>query len=296
MVKNSSVSRKVFNTFNYIILTVTAFISLFPLLHILALSFSSNAAAQAGWVTIFPVDFTLSSYKYILGKEEFFRAFGVAVLRVILGTSISMFLTITSAYALSQSTRNFHARKFYSWTFIVTMVFSGGLIPLFIVVKAVGIYNTIWALVLPFSVQVFNIILMLNFFRGIPYSLAESAFIDGANHFTILWKIYLPISKPSLATVGLFTMVFHWNSWFDGLVFLSDPGKYPLQTYLRNVIQSASANATNLDLNNVEVMKLISQKTLTASQIFIAIIPILLIYPILQKYFVTGMTLGSVKE
>ena len=296
MVKNTSISRRIFSAFNYTLLTIVTFISIFPLLHILALSFSSNAAAQAGWVTIFPVDFTVSSYKYILGKEEFFRAFGISVVRVIIGTLWSMFLTITSSYALSQSYRNFHARKVYSWAFIVTMVFNGGLIPLFIVVKAVGIYNTIWALVLPFSVQVFNIILMLNFFRGIPYSLAESAFMDGANHFQIMTRIYLPISKPSLATVGLFTIVFHWNSWFDGLVFLSDPGKYPLQTYLRGVIQSAAANATNLDLNNIEVMKEISQKTLTASQIFIAIIPILLIYPLLQKYFVTGMTLGSVKE
>lgn len=294
MVVNHSKSRKVFNVFNYLILSIVTFISLFPLLHILALSFSANSAAQAGWVTIFPVKFTIDSYKYILGKEEFFRAFGMAVLRVIFGTGVSMFLTITSAYALSQPDQNFTARKVYSWMFIFTMIFNGGLIPLFIVIKLSGIYNTIWALVFPMAVQVFNIILMLNFFRGLPYALTESAFIDGGTHFQILYRIYLPISKPSLATVGLFTMVFHWNSWFDGLVFISDPKKYPLQTYLRNVIQSV--NATNLDLNNIEIMKQISQKTLTAAQIFIAIVPILIIYPLLQKYFVGGMTLGSVKE
>ncbi len=294
MVANKSISRKVFVFFNYIILSVITFISLFPLLHILALSFSANSAAQAGWVTIVPVDFTLSSYKYILGKDEFFRAFGVSAIRVIVGTAVSMFLTITSSYALSQTDERFHGRKIYSWLFIITMVFNGGLIPLFIVVRSVGIYNSIWALVLPMAVQVFNVILMLNFFRGLPYALSESAFIDGANHFQVLARIFLPISKPSLATVGLFTMVFHWNSWFDGLVFMSDPKKYPLQTYLRNVIQSV--DATNLDLNNIEIMKLISQKTLTAAQIFIAIIPILVIYPLLQKYFVSGMTLGSVKE
>ncbi len=294
MIENPSLSRKVFTTANYVVLSIVTFLSLFPLLHILALSFSSNSAAQAGWVTILPVDFTLSSYTYILGKEEFFKAFNVSVIRVVLGTVISMFLTITSSYALSQEDRNFRARKFYSWIFIFTMVFNGGLIPLFIVIRAVGIYNSIWALVLPMSVQVFNVILMLNFFRGIPYALAESAFMDGANHFQILGRIYLPLAKPSLATVGLFTMVFHWNSWFDGLVFLSDPGKYPLQTYLRNVIQAASA--TSLDLTSAEIMKQISQKTLTAAQIFIAIIPILVVYPLLQKYFVSGMTLGSVKE
>ena len=294
MVENTSLPRKIFLASNYVFLTIVTFLSLFPLLHILALSFSSNAAAQAGWVTVVPVDFTLSSYRYILGKQEFFKAFQVSLIRVVLGTAVSMILTITSSYALSQPDERFRARKFYSWIFIITMVFNGGLIPLFITIKLVGIYNTVWALVLPMSVQAFNVILMLNFFRGIPYAMAESAFIDGANHFQILRRIYLPVSKASLATVGLFIMVFHWNSWFDGLVFLSDPGKYPLQTYLRNVIQAASA--TNMDLNSAETMKQISQKTLTAAQIFIAIIPILVVYPLLQKYFVTGMTLGSVKE
>ncbi len=294
IVEKSSMKRKIFNVVNYVFLGAITFISLFPLLHILALSFSSNSAAQAGWVTIFPKGFTLASYTYILGKVEFFKAFEMSIIRVILGTVVSMFLTITSSYALAQADERFRARKVYSWLFIFTMVFNGGLIPLFITIKMVGIYNTVWALVLPMSVQAFNVILMLNFFRGIPYALAESAFIDGANHFQILQKIYLPVSKASLATVGLFIMVFHWNSWFDGLVFLSDPGKYPLQTYLRNVIQAASA--TNIDLNSAEVMQQMSQKTLSAAQIFIAIIPILLVYPLLQKYFVTGMTLGSVKE
>ncbi len=294
MVENQTLSRKVFITFNYVFLGAATLLSLFPIIHVLALSFSSNAAAQAGWVTVYPVDFTLGSYKYILGKSEFFKAFAVSVERVVLGTVISLFLTSTSAYALSQSDENFRARKYYAWFFIVTMVFIPSIIPLFITVKAIGLYNTIWALVLPMSVIGFNIILMLNFFRGIPYALSESAFMDGANHFQILRRIYLPISKPSLATVGLFIMVMNWNEWFHGLVFVSDPSRYPLQTYLRGVIKAATA--TNLDLNSAEVMKEISMKTLTSAQIFIAIVPILLVYPLLQKYFVTGMTLGSVKE
>ena len=262
--------------------------------YIFALSLSSNSAAEAGWVTIFPVDITLDSYKYILTKPEFFRSFGMSILRVALGTVISVGLTILSAYAMSQPDERFHARKYYVWMFLVTMVFSGGLIPLFIVVKSVGIYNSIWALVLPGAVQTFNIILMLNFFRGLPYALTESALIDGANHFQIMAKIVVPISKPSLATVGLFTMVNHWNSWFDGMRYLSDTSKYPLQTYLRNVIQSV--DMSSLDLTTASAMDQISQKTVTAAQIFVAIIPILLVYPLLQKYFITGMTLGSVKE
>ena len=290
----SSPSRKFFEVINYIFLILVMCVSLFPLVHIFALSLSSNSAAQAGWVTIFPVDFTLDSYKYILSKIDFFRSFGVAVIRVALGTPISVGLTILSAYAMAQPDERFHARKYYVWVFVITMIFSGGLIPQFIVVKSVGIYNTIWALILPGAVQTFNIILMLNFFRGLPYALTESALIDGANHFQIMAKIVVPISKPSMATVGLFTMVGHWNSWFDGMIYLSDTAKYPLQTYLRNVLQSV--DVANLDLRTANAMNMVSQKTVTAAQIFVAIIPILLVYPFLQKYFISGITLGSVKE
>ena len=290
----SSPARRAFLVVNYFFLTLVMCISLFPLVHVFALSLSSNSAAQAGWVTILPVDFTLDSYQYILAKPEFFQSFGVSVVRVVLGTLLSIGLTILCAYAMAQPDERFHARKYYVWVFLVTMVFSGGLIPLFIVVKSVGIYNSIWALILPGAVQTFNIILMLNFFRGLPYALTESALIDGANHFQIMTKIIVPVSKPSLATVGLFTMVNHWNSWFDGMIYISDTAKYPLQTYLRNVIQSV--DIASIDLTSVGAMTNVSQKTVTAAQIFVAIIPILLVYPLLQKYFITGMTLGSVKE
>ena len=290
----SSPARKAFLVVNYFFLTLVMCISLFPLVHVFALSLSSNSAAQAGWVTILPVDFTLDSYQYILAKPEFFQSFGVSVVRVVLGTLLSIGLTILCAYAMAQPDERFHARKYYVWVFLVTMVFSGGLIPLFIVVKSVGIYNSIWALILPGAVQTFNIILMLKFSRGRPYALTESALIDGANHFQIMTKIIVPVSKPSLATVGLFTMVNHWNSWFDGMIYISDTAKYPLQTYLRNVIQSV--DIASIDLTSVGAMTNVSQKTVTAAQIFVAIIPILLVYPLLQKYFITGMTLGSVKE
>lgn len=289
-----SASRRVFEFVNYSILAAVTLISLFPLLHMFALSLSSNSAASAGWVTIFPVDFTLESYQYILSKPEFFRAFGISVVRVILGTLINLVLTVLCAYAMSQPDEKFRGRKIYVMMFVITMVFNGGLIPTFLVVKAVGIYDTIWALILPQAVQTFNIILMLNFFRGLPTALSESAFIDGANHFQVMLKIYLPISKPSLATVGLFSMVGHWNSWFDGMIYMKDPDKYPLQTYLRNVINAV--DMASIDVHSAAAMQDISRKTLTAAQIFVAILPILIVYPLLQKYFIAGMTLGSVKE
>lgn len=290
----SSPGRKVFVVCNYILLTLVTCISLFPLLNILALSFSSNAAASAGWVTIFPVEFTLDSYMYILENPDFFRSFAISVLRVIVGTASAMIVTIMSAYAMSQDNSRFHARKVYRWLFLVTMVFSGGMIPTFMVIRSLGLYNTFWALILPIAVQPFNIILMQNFFKGLPYALTESAQLEGANHFQILFKIYLPISLPSLATVGLFIMVGHWNSWFDGMLYLSDTALYPLQTYLRNVIQSVDAAA--LDITTVGTLNQINQRTVTAAQIFIAIIPVMIVYPFLQRYFISGMTLGSVKE
>lgn len=289
-----SVSRRVFEVINYTFLSIITLISLFPLVHMFALSFSSNSAAAAGWVTIFPVDFTFDSYAYILSKPEYFRAFGVSILRVVLGTCISVSLTILCAYSMSQPDHKFHGRKIYVWMFMITMIFGGGLIPTLLIVKAIGIYNSIWALVLPGAVQTFNIILMLNFFRGLPPALAESAFIDGANHFQVLSQIYLPISKASLATVSLFTMVGHWNSWFDGMIYLTDPKKYPLQTYLRNVIQTI--DMTSIDINDANALTEISSKTLQAAQIFVAVLPILVVYPLLQKHFIAGMTLGSVKE
>lgn len=290
----SSPSRKIFLAGNYVFLALVTCISLFPLLNILALSFSSSAAASAGWVTVIPVEFTLDSYTYILENPDFFRAFGISLLRVVVGTTIAMLVTILSAYAMSQDISRFRARKVYRWLFLITMVFSGGMIPLFMVIRMVGLYNNFWALILPIAVQPFNIILMQNFFKGLPYALTESAQLDGANHFQILFKVYLPISLPSLATVGLFIMVGHWNSWFDGMIYLSDASLYPLQTYLRNVLQSV--DASKLDVTTVGALKQINQRTVTAAQIFIAMIPIMIVYPFLQKYFISGMTLGSVKE
>lgn len=292
-IKTSS-SRKAFVICNTVFLVLITLISLFPLIHILALSFSSSSAAAAGRVSILPVEFTMDSYTYILENPAFFRAFGVSVLRVIVGTAVGMIITVLAAYAMSQSDIHFHARKVYRWVFLITMVFSGGLVPTFMVIRMVGVYNTFWALILPGAVQTFNIILMQNFFKGLPYALTESAQLDGAGHFKILFRIFLPVSLPSLATVGLFTMVGHWNNWFDGMIYLSDAAKYPLQTYLRNVIQSV--DSSKLDLSTVDAMNKVSQRTVTAAQIFIAIVPIMVVYPFLQRYFITGMTLGSVKE
>jgi putative aldouronate transport system permease protein len=205
-----------------------------------------------------------------------------------------MFLTVTLGYALSKEVKDFRMRTVYAWYFVFTILFSGGLIPWYLTIKYTHLLDTIWALVIPGAVTVFNVILLLNFFRGLPKELEESSFIDGASHWTTLWKISLPLSMPSIATVTLFTVVGHWNSWFDGLMLMNSPSHYPLATYLQTaVIQQDFAN---MRAEDVKTLSQISDRTTRAAQIFIGALPIIAAYPFLQKYFMTGLVMGSVKE
>ncbi len=178
-----------------------------------------------------------------------------------------------------------------------TILFNGGLIPWYMTIKATGILDTIWALILPGAVQVFNCILLLNFFRGLPKGLEEAAFVDGANHVKILFRIFVPLSTPALATVALFTIVMHWNSWFDGMILMNSPDKYPLQSYLQTVVVKLNTSSfASIDPVQAKLLNQISDRTVKAAQIFMATLPILLVYPFLQKYFMSGIVLGSVKE
>lgn len=289
----TSTSRKVFIFFNYAFLSITAFICILPLINILAVSLSSSSAASAGLVKLWPVNFTLASYKYAMGKHEFIDASFVAIKRVLLGYVINMLLTISIAYPLSKEKQNFRWRNVYAWFFIITMLFSGGLIPSYMTVKSLGLLDTIWALVLPGAVPVFNVILLMNFFRGLPREIEEAAYIDGAGYWTSLLKIYIPLSKPSLATISLFVLVGHWNSWFDGLIYMNSPKNYPLQSYLRTIVITLDSST----LSSSDQLRLteISDRTFKAAQVFLAAVPILAVYPFLQKYFMKGLVMGSVK-
>ncbi|RAV20424.1 carbohydrate ABC transporter permease [Paenibacillus contaminans] len=292
-VKNS-LGRRLFLGGNVLILAAISFACLMPLIHILALSFSSGAAASAGKVVLWPVDFTTAAYDNVFGKPEYLRAFRVTLVRVVLGTAISMFLTIMTAYPLSKETSQFRLRTFYVWLFVFTILFSGGLIPWYLTVKSLGLINTIWALVLPGALAVFNVILLLNFYRSLPKELEESSRIDGAGHFATLWKIYVPLSLPALATTGLFTMVGHWNSWFDGMLLMNQPDKYPLQTFLQTII--INLDYRFLKTQDAELIIKLSDRTSKAAQIFVAAFPILIVYPFLQRFFIKGIVMGSVKE
>ncbi|MFD0961104.1 carbohydrate ABC transporter permease [Paenibacillus chungangensis] len=294
MAYKMSRGRKLFLMFNYTLLALLSIVCILPMIHLLALSFSSGSAAAAGKVSIWPVEFTTAAYDNIFGKKEYFSAFMVSVKRVFLGTSISMLLTVLAAYPLSKESNQFRFRTVYAWFFVITILFNGGLIPWYMTIKATGLLDSIWALVLPGAVPVFNVILLLNFYRGLPKELEESAKMDGANHFVTLFKIYLPLSLPALATIVLFTMVGHWNSWFDGLVLMNRPENYPLQTFLQTII--IKKDFRFISSQELDILRQLSDRTSTAAQIFVAAFPILLVYPFLQRFFVKGIVLGSVKE
>ncbi|WP_054027119.1 carbohydrate ABC transporter permease [Bacillus sp. FJAT-28004] len=291
-----SISRKLFVVFNTLLLTSITLLGIIPFIHLLSISLSSNTAAMAGEVKLWPVGFSLDAYQYLGEKVEFFRSLGVSVQRVVLGTAVNMLLVFITAFPLAKSNNQFKFRTPYVWFFAITMFFGGGLIPTYIIVKNTGIIDSIWALVLPGALNVWNMVLMLNFFRSIPRELDEAATIDGAGHWRVLWQIYLPVSLPSIATIGLFTIVGHWNSWFDGILYLNSPEKYPLQTYLSTLIMSINAQMSSMSIEQLKVMDNLSEKTLRNAQIFMGALPIMLVYPFLQKYFVKGMTVGSVKE
>ena len=267
---------------------------LIPILNSLALSLSDKAIVEAGSVFLVPRKINLTSYDIILEDRQFFRSFLISIERVALGGIINFVITLLMAYPLSKDRSVFRAREVYLYLLLVTMLFSGGLIPIYMVVNAVGIMDTIWALVLPGAVPVFNVIIMMNFFRQVPKELEEAATIDGARHATILVKVYLPLSVPSVATVTLFSMVAHWNAFFDGLIYMNSPRDYPLQTYIQTLVLGQH-DFTRLTVEEIKRISQTSSKTLNNAKIIVSMIPMVMVYPFLQRYFVKGLVLGSVK-
>lgn len=284
---------RIFYVVNTVFLSLVALLCLAPLVYILAVSLSSSAAITGGEVMFWPVDFTLSGYEYLLQNQMFWRALLNSVIRVILGTTINLILTCTIAYPLSKSNDRFKLRTVYAWIFFIPMIVGGGLIPTYMVVMETGLLNTIWSLVLPGAVPVFFIMVLLNFFRDIPSELEEAARIDGAGQLRILVQIFLPLSKPALATLCVYAMLNHWNSWFEGTIYLSTMSKFPLMTYLQTVV--VNYNPELLTPAELEKMAKLNSENLQASQIFASTLPIMLTYPFFQKYFTKGLVLGGVK-
>ncbi|MFC6331831.1 carbohydrate ABC transporter permease [Paenibacillus septentrionalis] len=290
---HKTLSYRVFNVFNTIALLLIAICCVLPVWHVLAVSFSAKAAADGNLVSLWPVNFTTIAYEKTLNNPVFLGSIWVAVKRTVIGTLITLTLACLAAYPLSKETQAFRGRNVYAWLFVFTMIFNGGLVPFYVVIQKLQLVNSFWVLVLPGAVNVWLTILLLNFFRGVPKELEEAALIDGAGHFRTMFSIYLPVSLPALATLGLFSIVFHWNSWFDGLLYLNDKTDYPLATFLQTVIVQRDMSSMSF---NPKEMELLSQTTVRASQIFLGALPVMIIYPFLQKYFVKGLVLGSVKE
>lgn len=290
-----SPGRRVFLVCNTVLILLIMVICLVPIINVLAQSFSSSHAIVSNRVKLLPVEFTTSAYSYVMQNNEFWQAVWVSCKRVILGVPLSMLLTVMAAYPLSKSDQVFKARKYYSAYFIFLMIFNGGLIPTYMVIANLQLVDTIWALVLPCGVPIFNVILMMNFFRGIPESLEESAMLEGAGQWTIMARIYIPLSKPSIATVLLFSLINHWNSWFDGLIYSNFTSNYPLQSYLQTLVVDMRSLMETGDVQSIVKALSVNDTNLKAAQIFISIIPLMVIYPFCQKYFTAGLTLGSVK-
>lgn len=281
----------------YLIVFLLGLICLLPLLNIVALSFSGSAAVAANKVGFLPVDFTLAAYQKILGDQQFWRSFSISVIRVILALVLNLVLVVLMAYPLSKTKREFRGRNVYMNILIFAMLFNGGMIPTYIVVKNLGLLNSVWALVLPGAIPIFSVIMVMNFFIGVPKALEEAAVIDGATPLQVLTKVYLPCSKPVIATIALFSIVGSWNDFFSGLIYMTKVNNYPLQTYIQSLSVKLEdmLNAGGSISSLVNVMD-VSAQNLNAAKIVVSVIPLLLIYPLLQKYLITGIVVGSVKE
>lgn len=294
MVRESSLGSRAFDILLVALLAAVALLCLLPLWYTLAISLSTNSAAEAGLVKLWPVGFNLNSYREIMSDAKFFNSFWISVQRVVLGAGVSFIVTVLMAYPLSKTGKELPFRNVLMWILVFTMLFNGGLIPWYQTVKSLGLINSIWALVLGHSVPMFNVILVVNYFRNLPKELEEAAWVDGAGPWYMLVQLFIPLAVPVLATVTLFSIVYHWNEFFNGLVLMSKADKYPLQTYIQQLV--VVIDASTMDTEQLKRLSELSNRTLNAAKIFIAMIPVLIIYPFLQRFFIHGITLGSVKE
>ena len=284
---------KVFYYSNIIALLLVSLLCILPMLHIFAVSLSGKTAAESNLVTFFPINFNLESYEKTFGNDNFIRAIQISMMRTVIGTVMAMVVTVLAAFPLSRSSIDFKPRNFYVWFFLIIMVFDAGLIPHYLLIQKVGLVGSFWVYVIPHLLNVWNIILMMNFFRALPKELDEAATMDGASSFRILFSVYLPISMPAIATLSLFSMVGQWNNWFDGMLYMRSPDQWPLATLLQTIVVALDLSKTGIDYEDLEML---SNRSVKAAQIFIAMLPILAVYPFLQRFFVKGIVMGSVKE
>lgn len=288
-----SAGERVFNVFNYVFFTLLGAATLFPFLNVIAKSLSSEAAVVSGIVTFYPIDFQVGTYELVLGNKQFLNSFRITILVTVIGTFASLFMTVLAAYPLSKPGLKF--RKPLLLIYVFTMLFNGGIIPTYLVMRQLELVNTIWALFVPGLINVFYMLIVKNFFEGLPEGLEESAKLDGASNLRVLFSIILPLSKPVLATIGLFYAVLLWNSYFNAMIYITSSELKTLQLYLKELIASTQEVLTTA--GQIDVNRDLNQapEAVRAASIVTATVPILLVYPFLQKHFVKGVMVGSVK-
>ncbi|WP_145414299.1 carbohydrate ABC transporter permease [Paenibacillus xylanexedens] len=287
-----STPQRWFQTFNNVLMILLALICVIPLLHVVAISLSSTEAVMANRVTFFPINITFNSYMKALENPVFLPAIWISIQRTVLSLVLGLMINCMAAYVLSKGggRDGIAGYNLFVGLFVVAMLFNGGLIPTYLLVTKIGLYNSIWALVLPGLVNVFYLVLIMNFFKALPKEIEESAFMDGANHWQVFFNMFLPLSLPVLATVGLFMVVNDWNEWFAGSIYMRGDN-VPLSTLLKSLIAVPVVDASNVN----DIAK-INNRSIRAAQVLIGAIPILLIYPVLQKFFTAGIVIGAVKE
>jgi putative aldouronate transport system permease protein len=288
-------SDKLFDVTVYAVAIVVTIVTLYPFLNVLAISLNDSVDSVRGGITIYPRDFTLKNYEMIFGYEGLIQGFKISGLRTIVGTLLGLASASMLAFTLSRP--DFQGRRFVSVFLALTMYVSGGLIPGYILMRDLGLINTFAVYVLPGLVSAFNVFVIRSFIDGLPYALQESAKLDGANDFTIYWRIILPLTKPALATIALFLAVGQWNAWFDTYLYnSSNEALTTLQFELMKVLQSTTQGTDYRSQNMSQLMATVSPESVKMAITMVVTVPILVVYPFLQKYFVGGMTLGSVKS
>lgn len=290
-----SLSDKWFHGLNAVILTLAGLSCLLPIVHVISVSFSDSGAVMSGKVLLWPVDVSLESYKLLLQGTNIVRAFLNSIEITVVGTCLNMLFTIMAAYPLSR--KYFIGRRFFTLAIVFTMMFNAGLIPNFILVKSLGLLDSYGSLWLPGLISAWNLLVLRSFFEGIPEELVEAARIDGCNEWTLIFRIFLPLSLPVLAALSLFYGVGHWNSFFNVLIYINDAQKFNLSVLVQNMIQSQQLlqemNSQGAMMDNQ--LQQITPESIRAAGIIVMITPMLLVYPLLQKYFVKGMLIGSIK-
>jgi len=285
------------NALSYGLLTIFSLLALLPCLHVISKSFSFGNNVTAGLVYFWPKGFQLETVKYVLTQTSFFKSLLNSIVVTSIGTVISMFVTITTAYPLSKP--SFKGRKIVTLLYVISMVFFGGIIPAYMVVRAIGLIDTYWAMILPFAIVQFNMFIVKNYFEGLPESIEESAKIDGAGDIRLLTSIVIPMSKPVIATISLLYAINYWNNYFHAMMYTNSSGMRTMQLYLYDIINNGQAFAENLYSGwNTEGKAMSTNVTtdgIVAAAVTMSLIPIVMLYPLIQRFMIQGITIGSVK-